>query len=279
MKSDQWKEIEKIYHAALKLDPAHLEAFLREACAGDEIIRREVERLLEGQEGAEDFIESQAVGVVARALAREKAADIAASDEMQSAATKRSSMPRKRAPWWMCALAAVLLISAGVRYYACYAQPEDPGIQIQPFRGSRGLVIGVMIKSLLPNAAGAKAGLQAGDIVLNWTQTSPAGTWEQYKVLSAHPLYWEIGRPIRFEIRRKQENKTIFMALGRDRLSSRLTGQGRIRLAVLFIGACQLILAVILAFVRPHYPAARWGALFLAICALEEIYRVSTPMG
>src|SRR6267143_742250 len=42
----RWKEIDDIFAAALEREPAERAAFLNEACAGDEVLRNEVESLL-----------------------------------------------------------------------------------------------------------------------------------------------------------------------------------------------------------------------------------------
>ena len=47
MKLD-WQQVEKIYHAALEHEPRQ-RYFLREACAGDDALRKEVESLLPHQ--------------------------------------------------------------------------------------------------------------------------------------------------------------------------------------------------------------------------------------
>ena len=60
MKLD-WQQIEKLYHSALELEPRQRQAFLRQACAGDEALRREVESLLAHKDQAESFIETPAL--------------------------------------------------------------------------------------------------------------------------------------------------------------------------------------------------------------------------
>jgi eukaryotic-like serine/threonine-protein kinase len=64
MKLD-WQQIEKIYHSALEHELRQRQAFLREACAGDEALRKEVESLLAHQPQAESFIEAPALEVAA----------------------------------------------------------------------------------------------------------------------------------------------------------------------------------------------------------------------
>ena len=46
MTPERWKQIEKLYHSALKLEPGQRTAFLKEGCTGDEDLRQEVESLL-----------------------------------------------------------------------------------------------------------------------------------------------------------------------------------------------------------------------------------------
>lgn len=43
MKAEQWKEVERLYHAALECAPEQRADFLDEACAGDVDLRKEVE--------------------------------------------------------------------------------------------------------------------------------------------------------------------------------------------------------------------------------------------
>src|SRR5262249_17451599 len=73
MGTERWKQIEKLYTAALECDARGLDAFLDQACAGDEALRREVESLLACQAEAESFIEAPALEVAARLLADEQA--------------------------------------------------------------------------------------------------------------------------------------------------------------------------------------------------------------
>ena len=67
MKSERWREIERLCHAALERDESERAGFLEEACRGDESLRREVEFLLEQEAEAEDFLEAPALEVAAQA--------------------------------------------------------------------------------------------------------------------------------------------------------------------------------------------------------------------
>jgi eukaryotic-like serine/threonine-protein kinase len=57
MERDRWKQIEQFYHAALERVPNAREAFLDEACAGDEDLRREVAGLLACDIPSDSFIQ------------------------------------------------------------------------------------------------------------------------------------------------------------------------------------------------------------------------------
>jgi eukaryotic-like serine/threonine-protein kinase len=75
MDPERWRRIEELYHSALELKSDQRESYLNEACAGDLLLRKEVERLVERQSEAEDFIERPALEVAARALADDRGAE------------------------------------------------------------------------------------------------------------------------------------------------------------------------------------------------------------
>ena len=50
MKAERWRQIETLFHAAREREPGERAAFLYEACAGDEELRREVDSLLSEHE-------------------------------------------------------------------------------------------------------------------------------------------------------------------------------------------------------------------------------------
>src|SRR5215510_13228663 len=68
MYKQRWQQIETLYHAALEHEPDARDAFLAQACEGDEELRREVEELLrhDGAEGS--FMQDNALAVAAQAL-------------------------------------------------------------------------------------------------------------------------------------------------------------------------------------------------------------------
>ena len=68
-KSERWNQIDQIYNSAVNLELGEREAFLKQACVGDKSLRKEIERLLEHQQEAEDFIESPAIEILGREIA------------------------------------------------------------------------------------------------------------------------------------------------------------------------------------------------------------------
>ncbi|MGH9801446.1 MAG: WD40 repeat domain-containing serine/threonine protein kinase, partial [Blastocatellia bacterium] len=71
MNDERWQQIDEILQAAFDLEPHERPAFLDEACAGDDELRREVESLLAHEDSAEYFIETSAMKIVARDFTEE----------------------------------------------------------------------------------------------------------------------------------------------------------------------------------------------------------------
>src|SRR5215813_12457232 len=72
MKPERWRRIESLYYTALERDAAEREAFLAEACGGDEGLRLEVESLLAAHKQSENFLAIPALEVAVRALAKDQ---------------------------------------------------------------------------------------------------------------------------------------------------------------------------------------------------------------
>src|SRR5215471_14141322 len=73
MEPERWRQIESLYYAALERDATERAAFLIEACAGDEELRRQMESLLEAHEQAEGFLDLPALEITAREIAEDQA--------------------------------------------------------------------------------------------------------------------------------------------------------------------------------------------------------------
>jgi len=75
MEPEHWRQIERLYHAALERAASERPAFLAQACGGDAEVRRQVETLLAHGEQAGSFLESPAINVEAQALAEKMVRD------------------------------------------------------------------------------------------------------------------------------------------------------------------------------------------------------------
>src|SRR5260370_4808752 len=64
MPPEHWQQIEDIFHGALEREPALRQDFLEKACGGDEVLRRQVEALLQ-QDGHDGELLSQPIEKVA----------------------------------------------------------------------------------------------------------------------------------------------------------------------------------------------------------------------
>src|SRR5262245_25873398 len=72
MESERWRRIENLYYSALEHDVTERAAFLVEACAGDDELRREVKSLLAVHEEAEGFMAAPALEFAARLIAEDQ---------------------------------------------------------------------------------------------------------------------------------------------------------------------------------------------------------------
>jgi serine/threonine protein kinase len=71
MTLERWRKIEQLYHSAREREGSQRAAFLKEACAGDDALRREVESLLAHEQGAE-FLEVPALEAAAKLLVKDR---------------------------------------------------------------------------------------------------------------------------------------------------------------------------------------------------------------
>ncbi|HEY7284282.1 MAG TPA: protein kinase [Vicinamibacterales bacterium] len=64
--SSRWNHVERLLHAALERRPEERDAFLREACSGDDDLVREVTSLLAAQDSTDSFLETPPLAVLGR---------------------------------------------------------------------------------------------------------------------------------------------------------------------------------------------------------------------
>jgi len=71
----RWQEIDRIFAAALELEPAERAAFLSQACGGDEELCKEVESLL-AHDSSESLVGGQAIEEATRLLVNTGSRDV-----------------------------------------------------------------------------------------------------------------------------------------------------------------------------------------------------------
>jgi len=72
MKPERWQQLNQLFYAALERGPHERVAFLEQACAGDDELRKQVEALLVAYEQSGSFIEHPALEVEAQLIADEE---------------------------------------------------------------------------------------------------------------------------------------------------------------------------------------------------------------
>ncbi|HLK68307.1 MAG TPA: protein kinase [Bryobacteraceae bacterium] len=83
MESERWRRVDDLLQAALERPPVERAEFLRQACAGDEALEREVRSLVASEEAAGGFLLSPAIEVAANAMAQRPDIDL----ELQTSAS------------------------------------------------------------------------------------------------------------------------------------------------------------------------------------------------
>jgi len=71
MKGEQWQRVEQLYHAALEREGNQRAGFLAQACGEDEVLLRNVERLLKAHAEAGEFLAAPALEVAIRSTVAE----------------------------------------------------------------------------------------------------------------------------------------------------------------------------------------------------------------
>jgi eukaryotic-like serine/threonine-protein kinase len=72
MRPERWRQVEALFHSALKREDGERAAFLNEASKGDESLRREVESLIASHEREGSFLDSPAYAGAAEQLTEDK---------------------------------------------------------------------------------------------------------------------------------------------------------------------------------------------------------------
>jgi serine/threonine protein kinase len=68
MNPERWQKLNELFHSALECETEKREAFVAEACQGDDDLRRELKSMIDHHEQADSFIESPAYAIHAETL-------------------------------------------------------------------------------------------------------------------------------------------------------------------------------------------------------------------
>ena len=75
MKPDRWRKVDEIFAAVLEREPKDRSAFLDDVCGSDEALRREVEKMLQFDQQAQEFIKTDVFDVAARLITQPRNLD------------------------------------------------------------------------------------------------------------------------------------------------------------------------------------------------------------
>jgi hypothetical protein len=83
MNQERWKQINNIYNEAMDLQPSQREAFVNIACANDEKLLDHINKLLESSEQESGFLDSPAIEIAAKAIAKDQETELASETSYQ----------------------------------------------------------------------------------------------------------------------------------------------------------------------------------------------------
>ena len=266
MKPERWHEIERLYHLARERGPVEREALLKEACTGNESLRKEIESLLACRPKAEKFIESPALEAAARILAQDQPAEPSEGHavtipEPTGPSLVRRTMKRGFPPWWILLLSVPFVTCAGFLYFRVFSPPEPVGWILKRGAGA-GSEARYRVTHVPRQSAAARAGFQTGDLILP-------------KDLDQFLTYPQPTAQYRFEIERNGESRVLALTLKRKDRNYWLGEEGPRTILLVVDSVLYLILAVVLVVARPQDAQARWGALLLAQLGIQMLMMAS----
>ncbi|HKA18464.1 MAG TPA: PDZ domain-containing protein [Blastocatellia bacterium] len=258
MTHERHRQLSKLYHDALELEPAQRSAFLDDACGVDEALRREVESLIASHQQVEGFIEAPAINV---------AEDL--SNQAEAPTQLLPDLPvAKPAFFWI----ALLLGSGALAVYVF------SGIMISRYAGLTkefGWKYGsdsqnVFVREVDPEGAAAGK-LQVGDRILSIN--------DETLVSRVAPLY--VLRTIAVEsdytIRVQRSGDEVILKLSLPPLAHDSSYLGPL-LSRLLVSAVFLILAMLIGLVRPGERIAQLACIGSISGAMIEVESALKPM-
>lgn len=200
MSPERWQQIERLYDAVIQREPNERVGLLKEWCAGDDELRREVEWMLAHQQEAAHLIQVTALEAAARSLASD-------SDESPAESTSEARATNRGPRWWMYVIAASFLAMHVFWAYLSILGPMDDGLdEVDPVfeRGT------MRVRAVADGSPLASAGLRIGDRVLT-IDGFPIREARDWK-LALDNL--QVG-PTRWEVLRGQERLAVDVTVGR----------------------------------------------------------------
>ncbi len=167
-------------------------------------------------------------------------------------------MPSQRAPWWMYIVAAAFIgYAALVPYQIIWGPSRSVGFEAA-FRG------GMVVLSVAPDSPGDRGGLLSGDRVVsvNGQVIRNVHDWVAIRANAeaGHPQEWEVLRG-----GERKQLKLTFERNSRSEVLSFFRGES----LYFCLGLTSVVLALLIAFTRPHDPIARVGAWLIASGAIS----------
>ena len=113
-------------------------------------------------------------------------------------------MTRRRTPWWLYVVAASFCGYFVLNLYPEFKGPELLGIDAD-YAGSR-----MVLRNILPNSPGARAGLQPGDRIIA-VEGQSIHSKPDWRAIGAN---FEVGTPRRLQIERGGKRLELVLTLG-----------------------------------------------------------------
>ena len=269
MKPERWQEIVRLYYAALERKPEERAACIREGCAGNDSLRKEVESLLACRPEAEKFLESPGLEAAHEALAGNQPPGSAGINAHRVNALTQEDDPRPGRqrvlpPWWIWLMAAPIVTCAGFLYFWLFFGPEPVGWMMEQDTraSSRGWH---RITGVHPQSAAARAGFRSGDLI----------TSTDLDRLHTHPHTGQF----RFQVEGRGKSTQLTLTIKRRDREFWQGSEGIRELILCLNSVLYLVLAGILILVRPRDSMARWGAILLAQLGVQMLLMVNRTAG